>query len=263
MLLTNTTLRVTPLAVGLGDGAALVGPLGGGIDPAVGGRGVEGRVECAGSSGVLGFASVGGDGVGGRQVPLLVDVELTTLGPVRSIHPEGGPGTAHGLGEVGEVGDDQTVVVPAVGLESDTGSPSEAVVLTINADGDIVTGRGDEPGVESDVAGHVVDKPMGRVNGHVVRCWVLPIFIEIRLQKRSTPVSTCRLSWALPAISRDQTYHKELELVKEVGRVVVLGELVAWQIAVAQHAGGVVGQDSGRSHLGEGRGHIEGMTSAK
>lgn len=43
-------------------------------------------------------AGVEGDGVGGGLVPVLVDVDLAVVGPVRAVHPESWPGAADGLG---------------------------------------------------------------------------------------------------------------------------------------------------------------------
>lgn len=89
-------------------------------------------------SGVVGDSVVIGHG------PHLVDVDFTILGPVVADHPESGPSTTDGLGEVVELGNEQTGVVGGGTLEADTvtaglGSKRVKRRLAVDTDADRVT----------------------------------------------------------------------------------------------------------------------------
>lgn len=75
-----------------------------------------------------------GHGVDGSVVPVLVDVNLAITRPVIAVHPESRPGTADGLGQMGELGDEQAMVVLGFALNSDA---TPALVIGVG-DGGIV-----------------------------------------------------------------------------------------------------------------------------
>lgn len=61
-------------------------------------------------------------GIPGLLVDALDDVDLTTLGPVRAQKPERWPHAANILGHVGDVGNEETMVVGLLGRQAYAGT---------------------------------------------------------------------------------------------------------------------------------------------
>lgn len=100
-----------PLPGDVGEEVVAVGSVHVGVDVL--------RVEVAAAD--LGrVVGVQGDAVDRLHVPALVDVELALPGPRVAKHPKCGPGTAHWLGEAREVGDEESLLVAGLALQTDT-----------------------------------------------------------------------------------------------------------------------------------------------
>jgi len=117
------------------------------------------RVDAA-TADFAGLASVTSNIVLGRLVPLLVDVELAITGPVCAQHPVGRPGAAHGLGEVVELGDEKTRVVPLGALETDRSTTPDVLAGRVNTNVHLVLVGPDQAGLLGRRLALVVDEAM-------------------------------------------------------------------------------------------------------
>lgn len=135
-LLTDTAVRVAKQPIILLSHAAGVARLASSVVVAVAPDHGAGEVTLLDHAGADNFrvAGVEHNLVPPVQVPAFVDVDLAVRGPVGPNHPEGGPGTAYWLGEVGEVGDEQAPVVLLGTLKPDTAPAVILDVLRVDAD---------------------------------------------------------------------------------------------------------------------------------
>ena len=69
-------------------------------------------VDCASAGGVKGH------GVFSVIIDTFEDVDFPTIGPIRTVHPKGGPGAANTSGHVAEVKYDKAVIVLLVALDT-------------------------------------------------------------------------------------------------------------------------------------------------
>lgn len=86
------------------------------------------RAHGGGLVGVQRDAAVGG------RVPALIHVELAHGGPRVAEHPVRRPGSAHGLGEVREVGDEKAVGVQLLALQAHTVTARAELALVLGVD---------------------------------------------------------------------------------------------------------------------------------
>ncbi len=136
-------------------------------------------------------------------VAYLVDVNLTTGRPVGADHPESRPRAADGLGEVVELGDEETVGVRGLAAEAYAGAACVGgLELRVDADADVVGPGADQTHLLGRGLVLVVDPAAGRVDiivaaGVVValyhmvspRVFLGPIFLDGRRTSKKLNLS--------------------------------------------------------------------------
>lgn len=218
---TTSSVSVEPAPIVDGAASALV-LTDGGVDVvvvAVGGPDLAAHV--AGNQAASTGGGVQGRDVVGGVVPVLVDVNLTITGPVLSRQPVRRPCATDRLGEVCEGGNEETLVVHRLALQSHTAPSlqrSEVGSAMIHSDVHLTALGGYYAGVMGILLASVVDVTTGWVD--------------------------------IVVVTGAKTAGEEVELVKEVGRVVALRALVRLSGGSRSCAG--IGQ--GSSAQGEERG---------
>ena len=166
--LRHTTALVYPLALGIV--IAVVG---------LGSLNVRQGVENACANLIFGSGVVGDSVVVGLG-PHLIDIDLAIHGPVVADHPESGPSTTDRLGEVAELGNEQTGVVGRGTLETNTlagGVRGRAV----DTNGDIITLGLDQTRGQCRTLAHVVDISIVGIHLGLIAATLYSRFVSIAL----------------------------------------------------------------------------------